>query len=224
MPDTTEFLVIEIVGEGQTDIGPTSREVVPVEEPTTGVLTILVHRLCGSPASMRVKKRKYSFLQRGSNDRKVAFQKRQAVYNKSAGLIFVVDTEGVPPLKHRKVLELGRDRGFPDFPTVVGVAHPCIESWLLVDSSAIKKVFGLSAEPVMPECPEDLPDRPFLSKQEVAKLTLGTCAGKLGWIDSEPAWRIAARIKNLETLREKCPLGFAAFADEVEARIKPIFA
>jgi len=39
----------------------------------------------------------------------------------------------------------------------VGVAHPCVEAWLLVDSLAIARALGLSNSVVVPSNPESLP-------------------------------------------------------------------
>ena len=52
--------VIEIVGEGRADHGPTARNAT-VESPDRGVIPVLVHRLCASPSTMRVKRRPIAF-------------------------------------------------------------------------------------------------------------------------------------------------------------------
>ena len=219
MPEPNAIYVIEIVGEGPTDIGP-ANDKFPTELPTTGVVPILVHRLCGNPASLRVKRRRFEFLiGKRTLEEKVASAKRTAYYNGSAGLVFVVDTEGNKPGRHLARLQVGRDLKLPDFPAVVGVAHPCIETWLLADSQAIKKAMGLAEAPELPLRPEEL-SAPQHDRGANPKVSLGTCASRPGGVASDEAWRIA----DLSIVRERCPLGFAAFADEVEARIKPIFA
>src|ERR1022692_3220739 len=71
--------VIEIFGEGKTDIG----KVTDPEVPKTGVVAVLLHTLCGRPANMRVKRKAGSFLIGKGWTQKVKFAKRQAFYNKS---------------------------------------------------------------------------------------------------------------------------------------------
>ena len=88
MPETG--IVIEIVGEGKVDRGRGGEGPQP---PTTGVLPILVHRLCDRPGSMRVRLRPLPFLQGKGLWQKVRFAKRQASNSGSAGLVFVLDTE-----------------------------------------------------------------------------------------------------------------------------------
>jgi len=82
--DDSDVFIIEVVGEGETDIGPATPNPV-IELPTTGVVPILLHKLCGLPATMRVKRRKESFLQGKTLEQKVKFSKRQAKYNGAAG-------------------------------------------------------------------------------------------------------------------------------------------
>ena len=52
--------VIEIVGEGKTDLGEGGDR---PEAPSTGVVPILVHRLCHHPESMRVRRKPLPSLQ-----------------------------------------------------------------------------------------------------------------------------------------------------------------
>src|SRR5438309_8522462 len=42
-------IVIEVVGEGKTDIGPTAPEP-KAEPPTVGVVPVILFKLCGEPA------------------------------------------------------------------------------------------------------------------------------------------------------------------------------
>src|SRR4051812_9372623 len=117
MPNST--LVLEICGEGKTDIGQTAPpgKTRPVPEPPThGALPVLVHKLCGTPSSMRVLRRGLPYLAGKSLAQKVKFVKQTAFYNQSAGAVFVVDTEGEHPGKKRAELEKGRDAAYPDFP------------------------------------------------------------------------------------------------------------
>ena len=65
--------VIDIVGEGKVDRGRGDDQ---PEPPTTGVVPILVHRLCDQPATMRVRRRPPLFLQGKGLWQKVRFAKR----------------------------------------------------------------------------------------------------------------------------------------------------
>ncbi len=112
------LIVFEVFGEGKTDIGKVS---VTLRLPNQGVVPIVVHRMCGMPAVMRVKTKRYAHLQGKGLWQKVRFAKRQARYNKhTQGAVFVLDTEG----DDRVVAELakGRDCELPDFPMVIGAA------------------------------------------------------------------------------------------------------
>ncbi len=214
-------VVIEVVGEGKTDIGPTTPGA-KVESPTVGVVPVLLHRLCGEPASMRVKRRKVAFLQGKSLEQKVKFSKRQAKYNGSAGFVFVIDSEGDHP-NQVEALARGRDAVHPDFPAAVGVAHPCIEAWLLSDRKAIIRALKVNA---LAEIPSDHPEMlpaPRHDRAKNPKSTLARCAGRVNPLATSETTAIALHL-DMESTRTRCPQSFAPFADEVEANIRPIFA
>jgi hypothetical protein len=212
------FKLLEIFGEGKTDIGNKSE----AELPDSGVVAILVHALCGKPDAMRVKRKAYSFLQGKGTVQKIKFAKRQAVYNHSDGVVFVLDTEG----GHKKCireLQQGRDAAFPNFPMAIGAAHPCIEAWLLADGKAIKKALNLATAPNMPATPEDLP-APQHDRANNPKTVLASCGGvKRSELSSAEKDLVAAEIRDTALICSVCPLGFGAFAVEVEQRIKPLF-
>src|SRR5271157_87210 len=93
MPDAHR--VLEICGEGRTDIGnivspPESRT--EPQPPTQGVVPVLLHKLCGEPATMRVVRRAVPHLQGKRLWQKVKFAKQTALYNRSAGAVFVMDS------------------------------------------------------------------------------------------------------------------------------------
>lgn len=51
--------------------------------------------------------------------------------------VLVCDTEGEDPVHVTSQLAAAAPRGLPGVPTVVvGVAHPCLEAWLLADAGA----------------------------------------------------------------------------------------
>ena len=140
-------VVIEVFGEGKTDVGhdPTP------QRPARGVVPVLLCTLCGRPGRMLVKRCGRPFMQQiGGLAKKVSFAKRQARISGSAGAVFVVDSEG--DLKGRmRELNKGRQMERGDFPLAVGLAHPCIEAWLLADAAAIRRALALPRNPALPD-------------------------------------------------------------------------
>jgi hypothetical protein len=218
MPKPEVGPIIEIVGEGKTDFGKGGDQ---PEAPTAGVVPILVHRLCDRPGSMRVRRRPLPSLQRKSLWQKVQFAKRQAYYNGSAGFAFVVDTEGDHPGQLEQ-LQRGRDFELREYPAAVGVAHPCIEAWLLADASAISRVLGLAQRADVPEAPESLP-APCKDRKQNPKAVLGRCAGQERPLSSAQTTRIVQEIRDLDAIRTRCPISFAPFAEDVVGIIRPLF-
>ncbi len=133
-----------------------------------------------------------------------------------------MDSEG----NHRgRLAELsrGRDAAYSEFPMAVGVAHPCVEAWLLVDSLAIARALGLSNSVVVPPNPESLP-APQANRAHNPKTVLARCAGRSAKaISSKEATLIALEITDVAALRNLCPVGFEPFAQEIEERIAPLF-
>ena len=160
-----------------------------------------------------------TFRERGSGRRSNS-PNRQPLYNRSAGAVFVMDSEG----NHRgRLAELsrGRDAAYSEFPMAVGIAHPCVEAWLLVDSLAIARALGLSNSVVVPSNPESLP-APQANRDHNPKTVLARCAERSA-ISSREATLIALAITDLAALRNRCPVGFEPFAQEIEERIAPLF-
>ena len=210
-------LIIEIVGEGKTDRGRGDEQPAP---PTTGVVPIFVHRLCDRPGSMRVRRRPLPFLQGKGLWQKVRFAKRQSFNSGSAGLVFVVDTEGNHPGQLQELMR-GRDFELAGYRSAVGVAHPCIEAWLLADALAISRAMGLSLLPQVPAEPESLP-APCKDRVHNPKILLSRCAGLNRPLSSTEATRVAL-LQDLQAIRSRCQSSFAPFADEIIEIIKPIF-
>ncbi len=214
-----DSIVIEVFGEGRTDVGDSATP----EPPRKGVLPILLHTLCGSPDKMLVKRYGRLFLgQSGSMMQKVRFARRQAYYNRSHGAVFVVDSEG--DLKKRKQeVYKGRELGPADLPMAVGVAHPCIESWLLADAEAIRCGLGLSHIPNITDKPEEL-SAPCRDRNHNPKTVLAECSShRQNELSVENKDIIAKAMSNMALLKERCPQGFAPFAEEVEKHIHPLF-
>ena len=146
MPDVNT--TVYVFGEGKTDIGGFDEP----DLPTKGVVPILVHALCHKPRQMRVKREPVAFLEGKGLWQKVRCAKRKAFYGKAHAALFVVDSEGNAVLCKRKhdQVRKGRDAALPDFPMAVGVAHPCIEAWLLTDAKAVRQGLNLAVTPAIP--------------------------------------------------------------------------
>jgi len=173
---------------------------------------------------MRVVRKAYQFLQGKGLWQKVWFAKREARYHGSAGAVFVMDSEGGPKesADKRKQLEKGRDHELPDFPMAVGVAHPCIEAWLLADGKAIQKAFALPQVPQVPPEPEEFP-APCRDKGSNPKALLARAAGLQRLLSAEEKDGIARAMNDMDLVCERCPEGFAPFAAEVKTHIRPLF-
>jgi hypothetical protein len=218
-------VVIEVIGEGRTDVGVAkmSRQPIAPSPPNSGVLPIIVHSLCGKPDTMCVVRRQYASLQGKTRAQKVHFAIRQAIYSptKPAGLVFALDSEG-DLAGRRKELTEGRDRAYADFPAALGIAHPCIEAWLLADADAVRHGLNLAETPSLPGRPEELP-APCRDRKGNPKAVLRDIAAGAGLeIAADDKDRIACKA-DLLTVATCCPLGFAPFAEEVRRHIRPLF-
>lgn len=209
-------IVIEFFGEGKTDLGlgvkPTT--------PTSGVVPILVHRLCDCPSQMLAKRRPLAFLQGKNLAQKVRFAKRQAYYNRSAGAVFVMDSEGDDRKRLAVQEEMARGRGQeqPTFPLAIGVAQPCIEAWLLVDEQALRRSVPIAGPLTLPTEPELLP-APCRSETDNPKAVLAR------WGVRSAAQKDAVAAANdIGLLTQRCPHGFGGFAQEVDQHIRPLFS
>jgi hypothetical protein len=213
-------VVIYFFGERKTDLGDAPEP----GRPATGVVPILVHTLCGKADRLRVGRRRVAHLQGKGLWQKVRFARWQARGN-SAGAVFVMDSEGGKKL-HKKILSKltkGRDAPGPVLPTAFGVAHPCIESWLLADASAIRRAMKLDRTPNTPDDPESLP-APCKRERTDPKIALAAaCRSDQKNLAASDKWAIAVEMKDMPLVRERCPRGFAPFADEVECHIRPLF-
>jgi hypothetical protein len=215
-------IIIEIFGEGKTDIGPQVKDE-KTESPTRGVVPILVNKLCANPSNMKVIRKRTTTLERKSLWQKVQFARRQAFYNRSNAVVFVVDSEG--DLKSKKeALCKGRDEAHSSLPMAVGVAHPCIESWLLADPDAIRRGLKLNETPEVPLKPEELP-APQKDRRHNPKTVLREALAIVHQeLSADKKDQIAAAINDMGLIKTRCPLGFAPFADEVESHIRPLFS
>jgi len=212
-------VVIEIFGEGKTDVGRSEK----TAPRAAGVVPIIVHTLCGRPEQMRVKRRGVPFLQQRETGKglwqKVRFAGRQARANRSHAVVFVVDSEGDLKGK-RAALVKGREAATSKLPMAIGVAHPCIEAWLLADAMAIRRGMGLDRTPAVPDNPEALPAPCRNNAKRVLVKAAGSTKKELSAAQKDD---IARAMNNMQLARDRCPAGFAPFADEVEQKIRPLF-
>ncbi len=221
-------IVIEVIGEGKTDVCETtnhgSQGGPSPQPPDRGMIPILVHTLCGRPPTMRVKCRRLAFLQKkGSLSQKVRFGRSQARITGSHAVVFVVDSDGNWKSKYSELVK-GRDMDLvPQFPTALGVAHPCIEAWLLADAGAIQRAMALPGAPTLPPKPENLP-APSQNCAASPKSVLAQAASKPGQLKAQEKWDIAREMDNMELVCQRCPQSFAPFAKEVRQNIQPLFA
>jgi len=219
MPEAT--VTIEVIGEGKADVGQPGETILPEK----GVVPILLHKLCGKPAAMRIRPQRIAQLQKGNRSRKVRFAKTQARVNKSDALVFVIDSEGDYKEFNRKTGELrkGRDAEPSDFPTAIGVAQPCIEAWLLADAPAIRMGMDLPGTPDVPDAPEKLPGPPVDEKKSPKGVLAKLVRSRHKECSSNDKNKIARAMNDMELVRKRCPLSFAPFADEVNQHIRPLF-
>jgi len=212
--------VIYFFGEGKTDLGE-GPEPAP---PNTGVLPILVHTLCGRAVAIHAVRRRFAHLQGKGLWQKVRFAKRQAL-GRSAGAVFVVDSEGDLPVLQTKTAQLhkGRESTAPDFPMAVGVAQPCIESWLLADPSAVQSAMSMSTSPNVPDEPERLPAPSDRNSDDPKRALAKACGSRHNDLSAQQKWDIAKAMNDMHLVRGRCPRSFAPFADEVDRQIRPLF-
>ena len=174
------------------------------------------------PDRLRVIRKRYAQLsQSGDLRKKVQFAKVQSVNNGSHATVFVVDTEGKKPKATLDEMRAGRDSRYPEAPMAIGVAHPCIEAWLLADVDAIANATGFQAPINVPQEPEKLP-APQKNRVRNPKTILAESVGQSGHLPAELTTKIA-RILDLARVAITCPQSFAPFAEEVRSHILPLF-
>ncbi len=205
-------IVIEVFGEGSTDVGAMTHLPSCAD---SGIVPILLRRLCGEPQHLRVRRMSYMFLREKHRWQKVRGAKRNARINGSAGCVFVLDTEGDHSTVRDELVK-GRDFESAEYPMAIGVAHPCVEAWLLSDASAIRRGLNLQQRPAIPANPELLP-APHLDRTHNPKTILAACNIN----NRQPnlaANSTIAEFLNLDTAASVCP-SFSAFATEIRERI-----
>lgn len=213
MTPNSPTVVIEICGEGKTDVAKKDATSVLAD---AGVVTVLTRRLCNDPPTLRVKRCPLMFLQGKGMWQKVLFFKRNAQINGADGCVFVLDTEGNPAAVWAD-LDRGRRGGSAAYPMAVGMAHPCIEAWMLSDASAVRRGLGLNQRPVVPPQPEALP-APQANRTNNPKTALFACHPNSRHPNLVEKTAIAEHLA-LTTAEQVCP-SFATFAAEVRQHIR----
>lgn len=136
--------------------------------------------------------------------------------------MFVVDSEG-DLQKRKNDLAAGRDDARVPIPMALGVAQPCIESWLLTDPTAIRRGLDLPATPQVPSEPEKLPAPRRNRKHNPKTVLVNAARANRDDLSAKEKGRIAKAMNDMDLVQTRCPLGFAPFADEVHQRIRPLF-
>jgi len=103
----------------------------------------------------------------------------------------------------------------------VGVAHPCIESWLLADASAIRRGFGLTGpRPVVPPDPEAIPLHDAQGNNQL-KMRLAACHPNNRHPNLAEKSTMAEHL-DFAIAEDRCP-SLLAFATEVRTQIRDRF-
>ncbi len=192
------------------------------ELPNQGTLPILVHKICKKPGNMRVIRRRVSLLRGKTLAEKVYFERYQAIYSKYRGIVLVVDSDGKLELTRKnwhEAREKSNARLSNHLPMAIGIAHPCIESWLLSDATAIRRGLELERTPVVSDNPESLSPKKS-NKNHPKNVFRSIVKDNMSAKDTD---RIAAAMNDLELVKQRCPAGFKPFAEEVETHIQPLF-
>ncbi|MCA9110936.1 MAG: hypothetical protein KDA52_13380 [Planctomycetaceae bacterium] len=183
-------------------------------------LPILIGQLLGCEIQSRYDDLHEIRYLKGKGDihaRKVKYLSRRACADRFDGLAVVVDTDKSPRREKLKNLRKGRkeDREKnPPFPTALGEAKPHFDVWLLDEPVAIREALGFSADfdnvnAVKVEYPKD-----ELSKLvESSEFEFDQVSDALG--------AIAKRISLQRCVHPK-DTGLAAFAEDLDAEIKPV--
>jgi len=138
------------------------------------------------------------------------------------GLVLLLDREVAGRLNPRKdVLEEIRAyrSGTADrLAVVAGIPSRCLETWLLADSSARRKVLGSQAtSPFSRKSPERRPNA------ETRKRYLASACKSRNLAVPEARKRLAAAARP-EELRKRCPRSYGAFADEMDLELTPLWS
>jgi len=153
---------------------------------------------------------------------KVRFAKQQSSYNpNSVSCVFVLDSEGDPDAVAAD-LERGRASCAPEFPMAIGVAHPCIEAWLLAGASAIRRGLGITTgpRPIAPPQPESLP-APQRDRKDNPKTALAACHPNNRHPNLAEKSSMAEHL-DFAVAEDRCP-SLLAFATEVRTQIRDRF-
>lgn len=154
---------------------------------------------------------------RGSGNgyvRKLKFAIGQALNRGKDGLVAVADRDKDRHRQRQRDLQQGRDdhrAQHPQYPTVVAVADPHVEAWLLNDPKAVREGIGLSSA-------VDIPNVLKAGSPKDALDQLIHCHGQSEENSKTVLGRIAALIQ-VERCNHARDTGLADFHNEVNAEL-----
>ena len=191
-------IVIEIICEGPTDFQV--------------LRAVLIHH-CQVPPDVTFLYKRFGTLPGKRLWDKVETARFQAGVSKYAVCVFVLDTEGKPSLMNDLIRGRNARAGLP---MPLGEAHPCIEAWLLVDATAIKRGLNLMKRPTTPVQPETI------ATANEAKMHLASYSTqKVKELSVAEKAEIAIHI-HWPTVAQTCQ-AFAAFDAELTTHIRALF-
>ena len=190
-----------VFGEGPNDVGK------PEGPPEWGTLQRLI--------SLVLKKSEITFERmqiihlgprrsKGGFQEKVKLAFREAELRESDAIVYVVDQDG--DAKREEKLKKAWKQQTITIPSAVGVAIKTIEAWLLADETAIAKAF-LSETPSTTKDPEKLSDPKQILQSRLNEIDV--------WANYSEMYAKLADHVRIETLRKRCPNGFAPFEAEL---------
>lgn len=150
--------------------------------------------------------------------RKITYAIRKARSEKLDGLIVALDADKDRHHERLKQAKRARDadrQKWPPFPAAIGESRPHFEAWLLDDQKALREALALPKDATIPAPAQCVP------KEEIDRLWKTSDCAALPFC--EIAAEIAVRLR-LERCAQRGRTGLQAFADELNAEIKPLFA
>ncbi len=192
-----------IVSEGNHELGPHGED---------GALKVLTRRMIAQEVSFATKNIRDKSVHRnifdgiGSGLRKrIEGWIRHAERNHFDALVLVIDRDK----DKRRISQLDKvqDDIRLALPRALGVAVRSFDAWMLADEAAISKALGFTVDtPKNPEANTD-PKSDVESLCDRSELDLGL----------SQLYALIAQHARIDHLKRRCPIGFAPFAQRVEA-------
>lgn len=194
---------ILLVAEGKNEHG---------DQHKNSALAILVHRLCNNSPMVEFEHCKVNdqrfrrYRPRGKGIRYaqvIAGFLRGAEIRGIDAVVFLIDEDGDP--ERRRAVNDGQTVATPTLPRACGVAIRSFDAWMLADENAIGQALGIpvqrQAEPEQQRYPKQ--DCRRLQQQSPCRL------------QPSQVYADIARNTDLERLAQRCPGGFAPFAQRI---------